>query len=249
VASTLLKRLALVEEKLENVIQYGARSENCPAKITTVVAVPNTPVVTPSPLPESQFLPSVDQLWDSLLPESSTIVDKAANSYQTPVSFSDEVVVDSRYLEKSPFTCEEERPPLSDFIGHSEPTNTSDMMPWLEYYLEHVSPMYPVMCDPSAETISGLVAAQGFGDDIESCFSLLIVALAKAHMNEESAESGISDFQRATQILGRVGIRFKTRYVQSHVLSAVFLLKKGRLLDFWSSLHTACTMLYTMLRR
>lgn len=51
-------------------------------------------------------------------------------------------------------------------------------------------------------------------------------------MNEESAESGMSDFQRATHILSRVGIQFKTKNVQAHVLSALFLLKKGRLLDF-----------------
>jgi len=122
-------------------------------------------------------------------------------------------------------------------------------MPWLEYYLEHTFPMYPVMCDPSAHKVSGSVAAQGFGNNIESCFTLLIEALSKAYRNENCLESGVSDFQRAADILGRVNTQFRMQHVQAHVLSALFLLKKGRLLDFWSSLHVGCTMLYTMLKR
>ncbi|KUJ13613.1 uncharacterized protein LY89DRAFT_785261 [Mollisia scopiformis] len=251
--TTLLQRLALVEEKVErveNVILSGAAPANRQAKITQAVAFPNTPVETPSPLgTDAQFLLPSDQLWFHLLSEASATVDRAPNSYETPVSLSDEAATKSRYLGKSPFACEEDRAPLSDSTSHSEPTNTGDIRPWLQYYLEHACPMYPVMCDPSAQTISEFVAAQGFSEDIESCFSLLIVALAKAHRDEDSTGSGMSDFHRATHILSRVGTQFKTKYVQAHVLSALFLLKKGRLLDFWKALHTGCTLLYTMLKR
>ncbi|KAG0650218.1 hypothetical protein D0Z07_3379 [Hyphodiscus hymeniophilus] len=254
VINTLLKRLAIVEEKVEkveSVIQLGPPLDSRNANITSVLALPNTPLETPPPLRTSddQFLLSPDQLWFDILSEGSAIAERATHNYETPASFSDEAAVNARYLGKLPFTCEEDRSPLSDSTGNNEPTNTSDIMPWLQYYLAHACPMYPVMCDPSAQTISELVAAQGLCDDIESCFSLLVVALAKAHRNEEAAESGVSDFLRATHIMGRLNTQFKTKYLQAHVLCAIFLLKKGRLLDFWNSLHRGCTLLYTMLKR
>ncbi|KAE9364423.1 hypothetical protein N431DRAFT_474014 [Stipitochalara longipes BDJ] len=237
----LPERLAYVEEQLKTVLQLEQKQGPRQAHTAGGGPVLNAAIATQS------SLEIIDHSQSDILAESSFVIDRAASD-PTPRLFSG-ASVKSRYLAKSPFTYEEDRLPLSDFNSHTQSTKSEDIMPWLEYYLEHTFPMYPVMCDPSAHKVSGMVEARGFGENIESCFTLLIVALSKSYRNENCPESGVSDFQRAVDILRRVSTQFRMTHIQAHVLSALFLLKKGRLLDFWSSLHMGCTMLYTMLRR
>lgn len=244
------RRLAYMEEALQNVLQAGHKPEVREAPNLTGWAAANAPPATPSSLRESdpQFQASAEQS-PNLLSQSAVTVDRSANDYGSPSTLSDKTVVQSLSPEKTPFKCEEDRPPLPKFIGEIEETKASDVPPFLEYYLEHPCPMYPVMCEPSAHSVSGLAVVQGFGGNIDTCFTLLIVALSKAYKYEGCMGSGIADFQRANQLFNRLSTKFSLKHVQSHVLSAIFLLKKGRLLDFWSSLHAGCNTLYTLVRR
>jgi hypothetical protein len=244
--SVLSRRLAHMEEVLQNALQAGHKPDLHEARNVNGWAAAITPLATPSP--DSQFQISADQSHD-LAFQSVVIADKAANNYATPNNLFDEAAVKSLSLEKTPFTCEEDRPLLSDIVGNTEETNPSDIPSFLEYYLEHACPMYPVMCDPSAHSVSGSLVVQGFGENIDTVFTFLIVALSKAYKYEGCMGSGVSDFRRASQLLNRLSTQFSLKQVQSHVLSAIFLLKKGRLLDFWSALHAGCTTLYTMIRR
>ncbi len=97
--------------------------------------------------------------------------------------------------------------------------------------------------------MASTIVAGGFQDDLPSCLVLLMIALSKAYNISESLESGLADFQRATEILGRLTVEFTLEYAQAQLLAGLFLAKKGRLLSFWSYLHMSCTILYTMIKR
>jgi hypothetical protein len=240
-----------VEEQLETLLQLGHDEGRCEKQVEDSWAV-DTPITSYFPIRASdpQVREFTDQLSSKPLSERAGLVDNASSSLEISEAFAEDAgITKSRYLQKTPFTCEEDRPPLTDPKSHSQPTRSSEIPRFLEYYLEHACPMYPVMCDPSAHAVSGSVVVQGIGEDIESYFTLLIVALSKAYENDEALESGASDFRRATQLFSKLSVQFSLKHVQVHVLSAIFLLKKGRLLGFWSSLHAGCTILYTMIRR
>ena len=245
--TSILRRLDHIEEKLDTALRLGNRSEIHEAQTVKDPVIANSPITTPSArTTNAQVYQATEYAGLDLL---SKCADKASSNYKSPTTFPNKAAEKLRYLEKTPLICEEERLPLPDFIKNTEPTKSSDIMPFVGYFLDYPCAMYPITCNPSAHEISGLVVAQGFREDLPSCFTLLIVALAKAYKNEGSIESGFSDFQRATHLLGRLGIQFSIQHVQLHILSAIFLLKKGRLLDFWNSLHAACSTLYTTIRR
>jgi hypothetical protein len=91
------------------------------------------------------------------------------------------------------------------------------------------------------------VRDQGFGDNLESYLILLMAALTKAYRTQESPGSGLPEFQKAIQLLSRLGARFTLEFAQTQFFAAIFQLKMGRLIDFWSYLHMGCTILYKVI--
>ena len=77
------------------------------------------------------------------------------------------------------------------------------------------------------------------------------MAVTKAFRSADAAESegGMGDFQRAMQLRSRLGTQLSLQYVHVLVFSAMFLLKKDRLLDFALALYAACTMLHIVIER
>ncbi|EXJ91871.1 hypothetical protein A1O3_00421 [Capronia epimyces CBS 606.96] len=155
----------------------------------------------------------------------------------------------AQYMEKSPLECEESRSPIPDVLSETEPTSVSVMMPFVQDFLDRLFDVYPITCKDTVERMVGWVKSHGFQDDVPSCFTLLIVALSKAYRSYAPVDSGLADFQRATQILSRLSSRSSLEYVIVQVMSALFLLKIGRLVNFTNTLHTACAALFTLIRR
>lgn len=249
--SVIIERLIQLEKKLESGFSIGSGAENREAHIENDLPVTITPVATPSQAKpsNSEFQLPADQVELSLLSESVAVENCSENDAETPTTFSHEDVAKARYLERDPFTCEEYRIPLPDFITSVEPMNVDNVMPFIEYFHEHPCAVYPIMCESMAYKMLESMGTQGFGENIPSCFILLVVALSKAYKNPECVESGIPEFQRAMNFFIQVAVQFTLEYVQTQVLSALFLFKSGRLLSFRSSLHTGCTALYTLIKR
>lgn len=155
----------------------------------------------------------------------------------------------AQYIEKAPLECEALRSPIPDVLSDTEPTNVSDIMPFVEDFLNRLFDLYPITCNDTVERMAALVKNHGFQDDIYSCFILLIVALSKVYRSYAPVDSGLADFQRATQILSRLSSRSSLEYVIVEVMSALFQLKIGRLINFYITLHTACAALFTLIRR
>ncbi|OKL61509.1 hypothetical protein UA08_03108 [Talaromyces atroroseus] len=144
---------------------------------------------------------------------------------------------------------EEIRPPLPDLLATTTPTDVMDLMPFVDDFLEHPRALFPLTCKSTAYNVAGIVRSEGLLTNIRSCYALLMVALSKAFSDCSSTESGLSDFQLANSMLGRLNAQLSLEYVQVLILSSLFLLKKGRLINFSMALHTACTSLYTLILR
>lgn len=155
------------------------------------------------------------------------------------------------FLGKTPLACEEQRPPFPDALFGQKPSEACDIMPAVQHFLDQVGILYPLICDSTLARVSGFVKEQGFQEDLNSCLMLLLIAITKAYKTDASVEfeNGLSDFQRAIQLRSRLSAQLSLEYVQTLVLSALFLLKKCRLLDFSLALHAACTTLHTVIKR
>jgi hypothetical protein len=75
-----------------------------------------------------------------------------------------------------------------------------------------------------------------------------MISLSKAYESPFSVETGIAEFQKAIGIISHLGLQFTLEHAQAQVFAALFLLKKGRLLNFWSYLHAGCAVLYTLIQ-
>ncbi|KIW13589.1 hypothetical protein PV08_08778 [Exophiala spinifera] len=155
----------------------------------------------------------------------------------------------ARYVEKTPLECEELRSPILDILSETEPTKVSDVVPFVEDFLDHLFDLYPITCSDTVQRMVEIVKTDGFRDDISSCFVLLIVALSKAYRSNAPVHAGLADFQRASQILSRLSSQSSLEYVIVQVMSALFQLKMGRLVNFCITVHTACDALSTLIRR
>lgn len=119
----------------------------------------------------------------------------------------------------------------------------------VQSFQDHVGVLYPVMCDSTLSKLSNAVNAQGFGENHHSCLMLLIIAITKAYASRASEESGLPEFQQAMQLRTRLSARFSLEYIQILGFSALFLLRKGRLLDFSIALHSCSTMLSILITK
>lgn len=155
----------------------------------------------------------------------------------------------TKYMDKTPFECEELRSPLPDLLSQDAPTEAQRIIPFVDDFLQYSHMLFPLMCKATAFNVSDVVKREGFRANLHSCLTLLMVALSKAFTSLASTESGLSDFQRANQILSRLNAQLSLEYVQIQLLSALFLLKKSRLISYSIALHTACTSLCTLVRR
>lgn len=153
------------------------------------------------------------------------------------------------YLGKTPLFCEEQRLAFPDVVQQHVPVDIIDIPPIKQRFFMTFGYLYPLICDTTLSCITDVVQAQGFQQDVQSCLVLLVVALTKAFADVDSAESGLADYQRATQLRNQIGAQLSLQYVHVLVFSAMFLLRKDRLLDFAVALHTGCSMLNTVIKR
>lgn len=154
-----------------------------------------------------------------------------------------------KYANTTPFACEERRAPLPDLLAQEPPTAVEDIMSHVDDYLRRPYDLFPLMCKSTAYEIAASVRKDGLQPNLRSCYVLLMVSLSKAYSDPESAGSGLADFQMAGQILGRLNGQPSLDFVVIQFLNSIFLLKKGLMVNFASSLHAACTSLYTLIRR
>jgi len=109
--------------------------------------------------------------------------------------------------------------------------------------------LYPISCNRDIHAASNSVQFLGYQDNTHSCLIDMVVAISQAYQNELDPHSGMIHFQHGTLLLSRLPTQTRIEYVQAHVLSALFLLKKGRLTNFRMALHTSCILLYSIIKR
>lgn len=268
ILSKLLERLEQVEERLETLSR--SRGSDAPRDRdrvengrTVSVSVSASEITTPSstirsdpsstlPLPTRQLETPISLQNASPAAHIVKIYRPSAespNSYRDLSTASEAWRQKANYLKKTPFLCEETRPSLPEITDDADRTESTEVLLLLDYFFEHVCPLFPIICDQVTYMMASVVVERGFQDDLPSCLILLMVALSKAYRDHLSVESGLADFQRAVRVLGRLSVQFTLEYAQVQVLAALFLFKKGRLFNFWSYLHAGCTALSTMIQR
>lgn len=259
----LLTRLAQVEKDLgllappssvRNVQDDTISSVESPRPQVPVAIL--SPSITPGP---PGYFPTGWQGEN----RQETISDVSTTSKATRISLSDLEAMHSlnslriqdhttraNYLDKTPLACEASRSPLPDLLLlESQPVRLSEIPLFVKYFLENPGTLFPIPCGHSIEDISSSVAVQGLRDDIYSCLALVIFALAQAYTDGAVLQSGLLDFQRVTYLLNRISTQISMEYVQTQIFCALFLLKKGRMLNFWSALHASCGSLYSLIKR
>ncbi|RDL35180.1 uncharacterized protein BP5553_07111 [Venustampulla echinocandica] len=263
--SQLLERLGKVEEKLETLSTSSGpdRPQQDLDRVIndwTISASKNT---TPSSAIQSSqsytlILPTqLIETGTSLENESSVAytAKTSCQSSESPKSYghfptvAEDFTKKANYLNRTPFSCEECRPILPEAIDDADRTESKDILVLLVYFFEHTCTLFPIICDQATYMMASVVGVRGFRDELQSCLILLMIALSKAYRDHQSLESGLADFQRAVQVLSRLSVQFTLPYAQAQVLAALFLFKKGRLLNFWSYLNAGCTALSVMIQR
>ncbi|KAI1612566.1 hypothetical protein EDD36DRAFT_474717, partial [Exophiala viscosa] len=242
----LLERLVLAECRLKQ-LELSSRVQN--HRSTTPASDWSGPDDASSPL----------QLWSEpgriAAPQHSlrTLPEMGSADITSPVEkagcSSSEALTRSYYLGRAPLACEEERPPFPDLVLQEQQASVDDVMPAVKQFHDYVGMLYPILCDSTMLKLSNAVLSQGFGENLHSCLILLLIAMTKAHEKGASVDSGLLDFQRAMQLHTRLSAKLSLDYVQTLCFSALFLLRKSRLLDFIITLHSCCTMLHILITR
>jgi len=155
----------------------------------------------------------------------------------------------SRYIPDTLIAREERRPPFPDMLAQYKLPELKNIMPLVMLFFERVCPLYPIICDQVMFDIASSAAKGGLPDDIETCLTLLVIALAQSYDERASIERGLPHFQKAVQLLSKLTVEFTLEFAQAQVLAAIFMLKKGRILAFWSYLYAGCATLYMMIQR
>jgi hypothetical protein len=195
------------------------------------------------------------------LKDSSPVLSQNPDSYST-YSFHNTPTVISHHISNSinkvseqktrcpdltPLGREESRAPLPAVSPEDTAIDPEDIMQPVAYFYHRVHSLWPIVCEKESYQMAVSVKEQGFQDNLPSCLILLVVALSKAYQLHEPLEGGLPEFQKAVQLLNRLGVKFTLEFAQAHILAAGFWLKMGRLLDFWSWLHMGCTILYKVI--
>ena len=146
--------------------------------------------------------------------------------------------------------CEELRSPFSSSCCEPESfPDTETILTQVHTFFRDVCPLYPVICDVVMHDTAVTIANNGFDFDIESCLVLVVVALASAYAKGSDEKAGLSEFSLCEKRFRALRPRFTLEYTQVQILAALFVLKKGAVLECWRRLHAGCTTLYVMLRR
>lgn len=143
---------------------------------------------------------------------------------------------------------EESRDPLPFALDGYKRPEQKEIISLIHEFFDRVCPLYPIICDDVTFAMASSIVARGFRDDPPSCLILILVALVKAY-SSEYPDKGLADFQYASQLLSRLGMKFTLEVSQAHILCGLYVLKRGRVLDFWSYIHTGMTILHTMISR
>lgn len=263
----LIERLARVEERLETLSRSsgsdGPRPDVDRVQTDWTVSASASEIMTPSSAIQSNqsstlLLPTRQTETNISLQNASPAAyigktccqsNESPSGYRDLTTVAEDLIQKANYLKKTPFFCEETRPPLLEVTDDAGRTEPKEIMLLLDYFFEHTCPLFPIICDQVTYMMASVVIVRGFRDDLQSCLILLMIALSKAYRDHLSLESGLADFQRAIRVLSRLSVRFTLEYAQGQVLAALFLFKKGRLFNFWFYLHAGCTALSTMIQR
>jgi hypothetical protein len=238
--STLREKVEQLEQRIQRLSQdpqlppETSISNSPPPRTVTVTQALEVSCPTPA---SAQDAASVSPSHEN--PKSAPTLSAGENQYSGFIYYS---------RSEHHLLREENREPIPYALdGYSLP-NRSVIMPLLSSFFDAVYPLYPIVCDDAMYEMASSVLGRGFRDDSSSCLILLLISLAKAY-NPQCPDAGLADFQYASLLLSRLGTRFSLHFCQAHVLAALFTLKRGRILDFWSSLYHGLTMFYTMLYR
>lgn len=147
------------------------------------------------------------------------------------------------------FLREEARDPLPCFIESYRLPTATDIMELVRRFFDRVCPLYPIICEAKTYEIASCVVGRGFRDDTASVLIILIIALTRACDSTPHSNPGLGDFQYASHLRLRLGTQFTLEMCQIHILSALFMLDIGRILDCWSSLQQGATVLQIILQR
>lgn len=91
------------------------------------------------------------------------------------------------------------------------------------------------------------VVSRGYRNDIETCLTLLLVAIGKESDNCKDS-LGKDDFQCALSILTRIDYDFNLQFAQAEILAGIYLYRKFKLLESWRHINAGCTTLYVLIQ-
>ncbi|EED17186.1 hypothetical protein TSTA_022400 [Talaromyces stipitatus ATCC 10500] len=136
-------------------------------------------------------------------------------------------------------------PSATQFFTSSEVLQLSSSV---QKFFDKICPLFPIICDLAAMTIVSSVISHGYGDNIETCLALLLVAIVK-ECDTSTLGSGRGDFQYALSILARVHCDFSLEFVQTEILAGIYLYRQFKLMEAWKHIHAGCTTLYVLIQR
>ncbi|EFX02230.1 c6 zinc finger domain containing protein [Grosmannia clavigera kw1407] len=243
--AVLLERVARLEQSLES-LRDEVRLRDYTAACDVSVHDAARAVARLYQTPPDTVLSAKSPLYS----HGPVAIEAVESPLSLPPDFSTTTTTNpSRFASTTPFACEERRAPLPNLLALEAPTDADEIMAHVDSYLGQPYDLFPLMCKSSAYAVAVSVRKDGLQPNLQSCYALLMVALAKAYADPECVDSGLADFQMAGQIRGRLGEQLNLESVVVQFLITIFLLKKGLMINFALALHAACSSLYTLIKR
>ena len=131
-------------------------------------------------------------------------------------------------------------------VSISEISNS--LMANVRGFVEHILPLYPIICDEVALSAAMQVVEHGCQPKISTCLVLLLAAIYRSYDGIEQ-DRGTDEFHLATQILCQLRRDKSLEFSQAEILQAIYFYRKGLVMDAWHHIHTGCTSLYVTIQR
>lgn len=138
--------------------------------------------------------------------------------------------------------------PLLDVLRCYRFPSLEQLVGYVEGFFGKVCPLYPIICDQVALAAASNIAKHGFSSHVMTCLVILLVAIFKAHSCLEQ-DQGLGEFRMANHMFSGLKKEFSLEFAQVDILSAIFLYRKGLVLEAWQHVHSGCTTLYVAIQR
>ncbi|KAJ5411472.1 uncharacterized protein N7487_005831 [Penicillium crustosum] len=138
--------------------------------------------------------------------------------------------------------------PFLDILRFCQFPSSEQLLRYVEGFFDKVCPLYPIICDQVALAAASNIAEHGFSSHVMTCLVTLLVAIFKAH-NSLGQDQGLREFQMANYMFSGLKKEFSLEFAQVEILSAIFLYRKGHVLEAWQHVHSGCTTLYVAIQR